>query len=272
MSIGLAIVLGITQGISELFPFSSLGILVVLPAVFHLPFHLTGATYLPFIVALHVGTALGLLLYFLKDWIRLVVGAVRSLSGKDDRYGRILGRLFIATVPAGIAGYLFKSPLSFLFGVPLAAAVLLIANGGVLFLADAWKRARRQELAPDAMTVNQSLSVGLFQMFALFPGLSRSGLAMTGALRLGLSYEEAARFAFLMATPIIGAAGLLELPHLGHGAMAALLLPSIVGGVVAAVVAVVSVHFLLRYFERQDLRLFAWICVAIGVVSLLIIR
>lgn len=272
MSVGLALLLGVTQGFTELFPFSSLGILVVLPYAVHIPFHLNGAKYLPFVVAVHVGTALALLIYFFRDWVKLIAGAVQSLQGKDNAEGRLLGRLVIATIPAGIVGYMLKSPLAGLFSLPLFSAVLLVLNGVILMVADAWHKNQARKLELGEVSPNQSLIIGLFQMFALFPGLSRSGLAMTGGLRLGLSYEDAARFAFLMATPIIGAAGLLELPKLAHHQMAGLLTPALVGGLSAGIVAWLSTRFLLRYFIHGNLRVFGVVSMTLGVLALILVH
>lgn len=271
MSAGLALLLGATQGFSELFPLSSLGILVILPHALHIPFRMSGAHYLPFVVALHVGTALALLLYFLGDWVRLVSGAYRSLTGHPNAQGRLLGRLVIATIPAGFVGYLFKAPLASLFALPVFSGILLLLNGLVLLLADTWHKRRPKKVQLADLSDRDALSVGLFQMFALFPGLSRSGLAMTGALRLGLSYEDAARFAFLLATPIIGLAGLVELPKLHHVHASGLLGPAILGGLAAGVVAFLSTHFLLRYFERGNLRIFAVFSMILGVLGLVLV-
>ncbi|MCL5967104.1 MAG: undecaprenyl-diphosphate phosphatase [Firmicutes bacterium] len=272
VSIALAFWLGLSQGITELFPFSSLGILVVLPHVIHIPFRQTGARYLPFVVALHVGTALALLLYFRKTWIRLIGGWLRWLGGSHNPDGWLFWVIIVATIPAGIVGLLLKHRLAGLFVAPRIAALFLLVNAGVLWLGERWRRQNRHGGRLRDMTLGQALKVGLFQMFALIPGLSRDGLSMAGGLGQRLSMEDAARLAFLMATPIIGAAALLELPHLMHHSMVGLRTPALVGGVTAGVVAWLSTHFLLRYFQRGGLMGLAAMSFVIGILALALVR
>jgi undecaprenyl-diphosphatase len=272
LSLSLAFWLGLSQGISELFPFSSLGILVVLPHMLGIPFNQSGARYLPFVVALHVGTALALLLYFRKTWVRLIGGWFRWVGGHRNQDGWLLWVIIVATIPAGLAGLLLKHKLAPLFVAPRLAAVFLVVNAGVLMLGERWRRRARPNVRLRDLSLGQAIKVGLYQMFALIPGLSRDGLSMTGGLGQGMSMEEAARLAFLMATPIIGAAALLELPHLLHHGMAALRTPALIGGLTAGVVAWLSTHFLLRYFQRGGLAGLAAISFAIGVLSLALVH
>jgi undecaprenyl-diphosphatase len=267
----LAFWLGLSQGISELFPFSSLGILVVLPKSLGIPFSETGAHYLPFVVALHVATALALLVYFRRTWTRLIGGWFRWLGGDRNAEGWLFWVLIIATVPAGLAGLLFKHRLESLFVNPRVAAAFLIVNAGVLMWGEARRRSARGHRSLETFSVGQALKVGVYQMFALIPGLSRSGLSMTGGLGEGLTMEDAARLAFLMATPIIAAAGLLEVPRLLHQGMASMRGPAVVGGLTAGVVAWLSTHFLLRYFERGGLVGLAVVSLLIGVVSFVLV-
>jgi undecaprenyl-diphosphatase len=203
----------------------------------------------------------------------LVVGWVKSLSGQENPDGTLFWMLIVGSIPAGIAGILLKHQITHLFDYPLTAAVLLAVNGLILLLANRMVARRGQGAGLNSIAVGSALLVGVFQMFALLPGLSRSGLAITGGLRAGLNLEDAARFAFLLATPIIGAAGLVEVPHLLHHHQAGgLLLPAIVGGVAAGVVAWLSTRYLLRYFERGNLRNLGLLSLAIGVVSILLVR
>lgn len=267
-----AVILGLVQGIAELFPLSSLGILVILPHVAHLAVPTSGARYLPFLVMLHLGTAIALFAYFFAEWRRLFVGAYHWIRGRRTPDGRLFWMVVWASIPAGLVGLVLKKHLEALFGQPLWAAGFLVVNGLVMLVGDAWARRRTQRLRRlDQLTVGQAIRVGLFQILALIPGMSRSGSTMTGGLGLGLSYEDAARFGFLMATPIIGAAALVELPKL-HGGTHGLLGAALVGGLVAAIVAWLSTRFLMRYFEHHRLRLFAVVSMLLGMVGLLVIH
>jgi undecaprenyl-diphosphatase len=273
MSLTLAMILGIVQGVTELFPLSSLGILVVLPHVLPLPFNVSATRYLPFVTALHLGTALALLLYFRADWLRLITGWVAWLNGRPNPEGRLFWNLIWATVPAGFVGFALRHQLAHLFDKPVIAGGLLVLNAGVLWLGDYWRRRGGTPRSAERLDAGEAVTVGLFQVFALLPGLSRSGLTMAGGLFEGLSLADAARFAFLLATPIIGAAALVEVPHLlkGHEA-SGLFMPSVVAGVSAGIVAWLSTRFLLRYFEHGTLRGLAWVSLALGVASLVLVQ
>lgn len=274
MSVAVAVILGLVQGITELFPLSSLGILVILPAVTGLAVPVTGSHYLPFLVALHLGTALALLIYFLGDWYRMIRGLIRWLAGHRNIDGRIAWLVIVATIPTGIVGFLLKTPLSHLFGYPLWAAVFLVVNGFLMLLGDAWhqRSLSHARSAVSELTAGQALRVGLFQILALIPGLSRSGSTITGGLGVGLSYRQAARFSFLLATPIILAAALVELPKLHTTSAHNMILPAVIGGVVAGVTAILSTRFLLRFFEHHRLRVFAFLSMALGVASIVLLK
>jgi undecaprenyl-diphosphatase len=272
MTIATAVLLGLVQGIAELFPLSSLGILVILPHVTALKIPTRGAHYLPFLVALHLGTALSLLWFFRHDWQKLLQGFVVWLGGRRTLEGHVLWMVIWATVPAGLVGLVFKHRLAALFGRPSLAAAFLVVNGFIMLTGDRWHALHRKNLRLAELSIREALTIGLFQVLALIPGLSRSGNTITGGIGLGLRYEEAARFSFLMATPIILAAGLVELPHLARHGVHHLLLPSIAGGLVAAVTAWLSVRFLMRYFEHHRLRPFAFLSMTLGLLALLIIR
>jgi undecaprenyl-diphosphatase len=273
MSLTLAMILGIVQGVTELFPLSSLGILVILPYVLPLPFNVSAAHYLPFVTALHLGTALSLFLYFRADWIRLINGWADWLRGRPNAEGRLFWNLIWATIPAGFVGFALRHQLAHLFDKPLIAAGLLIVNAGVLWLADYWRRRGATHRPAAGLDAGEAVTVGLFQVFALLPGLSRSGLTIAGGLFEGLGLADAARFAFLLATPIIGAAALVEVPHLLHRHEAgALLMPSVVAGVTAGIVAWLSTRFLLRYFEHGTLRGLAWASLVLGLASMVLLH
>ncbi|PSR20045.1 MAG: undecaprenyl-diphosphatase [Sulfobacillus acidophilus] len=271
MGVGTAIFLGLVQGVAELFPLSSLGLLVILPHLSHLAVPTTGAKYLPFLTALHLGTGLALLIYFLKDWYQLLREGLWSLLGKPSSTGRLFWMVLWASIPAGVVGLVLKNPLSHLFGKPMWVAVFLIVNGFIMMIGDRWHQRRAADRTLEALQPKDAVRIGLFQVLALVPGLSRSGSTMTGGLGEGLSYQEAARFSFLMATPIILAAALVELPHLHAGAHS-LLLPALIGGITAGCAAWLSTRFLMRYFQNHRLRAFALISMALGVFSLVIMH
>jgi undecaprenyl-diphosphatase len=265
-----AILLAILQGVTELFPVSSLGHSVVLRGL--LGWNIDDTTFLPILVVLHVGTAVALLLYFWRDWIELAL----ALIGRGDAEERpVLVRLFllivVATVPAVIVGYALQHRLRELFGLPPIAAAFLIANGVVLFAGDRLRRSQGDGRL-DSLTWVDAIKIGLWQTTALLPGISRSGATMVGGLLAGLSHEASAHFSFLIATPIILGAAAVEIPKLLHGDIAAGTLEIAVGaGVVAGVTAYASTAFLMRYFrahEVQSLRPFAYYCWVAGSLSL----
>jgi undecaprenyl-diphosphatase len=274
-----AIVLGLLQGIAELFPISSLGHSVVLPRIFGWNIHQNDDYFLTFLVATHVATAIVLLLFFIKDWVRIVKGLGRSLRERyihpDDTDAKLGWLLIIGTIPAGLLGLLLEHPLRSLFASTQTAAIFLFVNGLMLFGAEALRRRapvrteqgiESDEVIARSLSFRAAIGIGTAQALALIPGLSRSGASMGGGLVAGLSNEDAARFAFLLATPIIGAAGLLKLPELlGHqgdhvrG-------QALVGALGAALTAYLSVRFLLRFFETNRLTPFAIYCCAVGAV------
>lgn len=270
MSVITALVLGIIQGGTELFPFSSLGILVILPHLMAVR-GLTGARYLPFLVALHVGTAVALIGYFWRDWVALVKGWFRTWEGEESREGRLFWLIILATIPAGIVGLALKHKLTALFGHPLPAAIFLVVNGFIMWLGDALANRQKRRQTIDRLSAGDSLKVGLWQMLALIPGLSRSGSTITGGVALGLTFEEAAHFSFLLATPIILAAGLVELPKL-HGGLHGLMVPAVVGGIVAALTALFSTRFLMAYFRVNNLKWLAAVSVILGVFGIVLVH
>ena len=298
-----AAVLGLLQGITELFPISSLGHSVILPKLFGWNLDQSEPSFLAFLIATHLATAIVLFFFFLKDWIHVFKGLGRVLRdrkiGASDAYAKLGVLLVVGTIPAGILGLVLEKPIRALFATPLIAAVFLIINGLVLFAAERLRR--RQPVAvpaqlsasagtarpvPDApgaggfhantgesdaeisttLSWRQALGIGAAQAAALVPGISRSGASMVGGLLSGLSNENAARFSFLLATPIIGAAAVLKLPELFGPAMAEERGAFIVGALCAAVAAWFATKFLLRFFETRTLMPFAIYCVVGGAV------
>ena len=267
-----AILFAVLQGATELFPVSSLGHAVIVPAL--LKWHIDQASpgFLPFLVMLHLGTALGLLLYFYQDWLGMARGVFGG--GAQEMLDRkLLLRLIVATLPAILIGALVEGPVRRLFASPAIACLFLIANAALLTIGERL-RARGIRRA-DNLSYGDAVIIGLFQCLAFLPGISRSGAAIVGALRRGVPHEEAARFSFLMGTPIILAAGAAEVPKLLHNhEMHALFGISLLAACVAGVVAFTSTAFLMRYFRDHDawaLVPFAWYCVIFGAGSFVLL-
>ena len=269
-----AAILGLLQGIAEPFPVSSLGHGVILPRVLGWDIHQNDDFFLAFLVATHLATALVLLGFFWHDWERIVRGLARSLRDRevraDDADARLGWLLVVGTIPVGLIGLLAEKPLRTIFASPASAAVFLIANGIMLLGAE---RLRRRVVAtPEEgsderiarMDWRQAGLVGTAQAIGLVPGFSRSGATMSAGLLAGLSNEDAARFAFLLATPIIGAAALLKVPDLLGSAGDGVRGPALVGAVCAAATTYVAVRFLLRFFETNRLTPFGIYCVTAG--------
>lgn len=270
-----AILFAILQGVTELFPVSSLGHAVILPRLLGWPVDLRAHDFLPFLVVLHVGTATALLIYFWRDWIDIA----RAILGLGDpgaraEHLRLFGLVVVGTIPAVIFGATLRKPIGALFGSPELAAAFLIVNGVILFAAERLKQGRSESLG--SLTWRGALMIGLWQSLALIPGISRSGATMVGGLIARLHHKEAARFSFLLATPIIFGAAVHEVPTLirektvGNG-LAPL---ALVSGVAAGVTAYLSIAFLMRYFGKHDFEAldpFAYYCAAAGAAALVLL-
>ena len=256
-----AIIIGLLQGVSELFPISSLGHSVLVPGWLGwdsiTKAQSTESSYLAFLVALHVATALALLVYFRRDWVAIVGGFLRTLRTRkiETSDERMAWLLVVATIPAGILGLAFEHKLRTVFAKPLAAAIFLTINGVILTFGE-WVRRRsavRELLASyetvrseseegrrvDTIELKESVAIGVAQAAALLAGISRSGITMVAGLARGLDHEDAARFSFLLATPIIFAAGVYKVPdfagHLGDGIRG----QALVGGLFAGGISIV---------------------------------
>ena len=326
-----AAVVGLVQGVSELFPVSSLGHNVLIPALIggswarDLNVADANSPYLAFIVGMHVATAIALLIYFWRDWIRIIGGFLSSIRHRQvqTRDQRMAWMIILATIPVGLVGVVADKPFREIFGKPILAGVFLIINGVILYCGERFRPAssiradqeiaaqRQQALMPapagvrrqpvpagpgmarqarhasgqqavrqeelvQAVQADERLSrmgylraliIGSSQILALLAGISRDGITMVTGMSRGLSREDAARFAFLLATPVILAAGVLELPKLtgpeGHGIHGQILLGSILSGVGAYV----SVRFLMRYFQTRTLTPFAIYCFVFGLLA-----
>jgi undecaprenyl-diphosphatase len=270
------IVLGLLQGVSELFPVSSLGHSVILPKLLGWKIHQNDSFFITFLVATHLATAIVLLGFFWRDWLRIVRGLGRSLRDRgireDDADAKLGWLLVVGTIPAGILGLLLEHALRDVFASARSAAFFLILNGVMLYGAERLRRRAPQPESGDPdgriarrMSFPEAFFVGAAQAIALIPGFSRSGATMAGGLLVGLSNEDAARFAFLLATPIIGAAAVLKLPELFGPAGNGVRGPALVGALCAAVTAYLSVRFLMRFFETNRLTPFAVYCFIVGI-------
>ena len=270
-----AYALAVLQGVTELFPISSLGHTVILPRLLGWTVDQHSAAFLPFVVVLHVGTAAALLLYFWRDWLFVAQG----LFGRGERADaarRLIGLIILATLPAVIVGFAFEKWVRGLFANPLVAALFLIVNGFVLLAGDRMRN--RNTAATETLTWRGALAIGAWQCAAFFPGISRSGAAMVGGLLTGLHHKDAAHFSFLIATPIIAGAAVLEVPKLLRLPGAGLSALAIGAGIAAGVTAYASVAFLMHYFRRYDFddalvpfAIYCWVAGAAAAVALVVL-
>ena len=269
-----AALLGLLQGVTELFPVSSLGHSVILPSLFGWNIHQNDSYFLTFLVATHLATAIVLAIFFRADWWRILRGLGRSLRDRgiapDDSDAKLGWLLVVGTIPAGILGLALEHELRKIFASPQTAAIFLFGNGLLLYGAERLRRRAPQTDTDDDTRIARQVSwrdatlVGAAQALALIPGFSRSGAAMGGGLLVGLSHKDAARFAFLLATPIIGAAAILKLPELAGSQGNGVRGQALVGALCAAVAAWFSIKFLMRYFETNTLLPFAIYCFVAG--------
>jgi undecaprenyl-diphosphatase len=286
-----AIVIGVFQGITELFPVSSLGHTVLIPQLFgwHNLVRSEDASesfYLAFIVGLHVANALALLVFFWKDWVRIVKAFFRTLHTRrvETSTERLAWLIVVATIPTGLLGLLLEHRIRTLLAKPLSAAVFLMVNGVILLAGERVRResavrelAAREGTTPegsrrlDTLEYREAGIIGVSQTAALIAGISRDGIAMVAGLVRGLDNEDAAKFAFLLATPIILAAGIYKIPDLlgsnGNGVRGQVL----VGSIVTFCVSLVSVRYLMRYFKTRNLIPFGIYCLVFGAFMTLFI-
>jgi len=263
-----AIILAIVQGITELFPISSLAHAVLLPAVLGWKVDEGADGFLPFLVIMHLGTAVALLAYFWRTWLDFGTAILFRRGPRAEGERRVFWRVAVATIPAVIVGFFLEKELKRAFGAPVLAAGFLIANGVMLFAAERLKG--RQDRPLTRLRWIDAVAIGLWQCLALIPGFSRSGATMAGGYLAGLNHEDAARFSFLTATPVILGAAVLEAPKLlkHHDSFSGV---AIVAGVVAGVVAFISTVLLMRWFRQTEVRgfdPFAFYCAIAGAGSL----
>jgi undecaprenyl-diphosphatase len=269
-----AILIAILQGATELFPVSSLGHAVVLPALLKSGINQMSPEFLPFLVFLHLGTAIALLAYFWRDWWMLflgVAGLTEEIMVQESR--RVFMKIVIATIPAVIVGFVLERFVRGLFGTPVIAAGFLVVNGLLLLFGERLRDRGHRELS--TLTTMDAICIGLWQCTALIPGISRSGATIVGGVLRGITHEGSAHFSFLIATPIIFGATVLEVPKLLHEHVPAGTFGlAALAAVVAGITAWLSTWFLMRYFRDHDdwaLSPFAAYCIVAGLGSMAIL-
>ncbi len=269
-----AFIIAVLQGATELFPVSSLGHAVILPSLLGWSFDQKAPEFLPFLVVLHLGTAAALVAYFWRDWL----GFAMALLGKGDpqlvateRWTFFL--VCIATLPAIVLGFALEHILRGFFGSPRLAAIFLIVNGIILFVGERIKHSGQKQIQD--MKWGTALAIGACQALALIPGISRSGMTIIGGVRAGLTHKDSARFSFLLATPVIAGAGILEVPKL-------LRMPDVIhaqgnimlgAGALAGVTAWLSTYVLMHYFKIKEINAlypFSFYCIFIGIVAFML--
>jgi undecaprenyl-diphosphatase len=275
--------MGLLQGATELFPVSSLGHAVVIPSLLHWQFKQSDPSFVPFLVLLHLGTATALLILYRDQWVAIIRGffaaAIRGQIKNDTE--RLAMLLLVGTIPAGILGVFLETRVKALFASPYAAAGFLVVNGVLMLGFELLRRRAERKAALDtASRVEQeerfaqaerisfraAALVGACQALAFLPGISRSGVTIGGGLLAGLRHQEAARFSFLLATPVILAASLVEVPQLITSGVP--IGEYVAAAVLSGIAAYASARFLLRYFRSGRLDPYGWYCIAAGLVSL----
>jgi undecaprenyl-diphosphatase len=282
-----ALFMGLLQGATELFPVSSLGHAVLIPSLLHWSFKQSDPSFLPFLVLLHLGTASALLILYRQEWVAIirgfVVAAVRGQIRTDTE--RLAMLLLVGTIPAAVLGVFLESRIKTLFASPYEAAGFLTVNGFLMLGFEALRRRAERRTAVAAssrieqeekfaqaerISFRAAAIVGACQALAFLPGISRSGVTIGGGLLAGLRHEEAARFSFLLATPVILGAGVVELPQLFSSGVP--VGEYVVAAILSGVAAYASARFLLRYFRSGRLDPYGLYCIAAGLVSLALLH
>jgi undecaprenyl-diphosphatase len=281
-----ALILGALQGITELFPVSSLAQTILWPALLGWnlgPNVRERPDFLAFVVALHLATAIALFIYFWKDWqavIAAFIGSAKRGRLIYDEPSKFAWLLVVGTIVVGLVGLVFEKKLRQLFEDPsktwIVAAVLIV-NGIGMLLADVVKqrmskRVDEQQRRAEELTLIEGASIGATQTLALVPGISRAGVTIAAGLFAGLSYEQASRFSFMLATPVIGLAAILKVPTLFKPEARAMLQMTAASALVAGICAYLSTRFLMKYFRSHRLGPFGWYCIVFGILALLMLR
>ena len=279
--------MGLLQGASELFPVSSLGHAVIVPSILHWSFKQSDPSFVPFLVLLHLGTATALLVLYRDQWVGIIRGfftaAFRGQIKTETE--RLAMLLLVGTIPAAILGVFLESRIKSLFASPYVAAAFLVVNGSLMLAFEMLRRRAEHRAAvagesrseqeahfgsAERISFVAAAIVGGCQAFAFLPGISRSGVTIGGGLLAGLRHEEAARFSFLLATPVILGAGLVEVPGLFQNGVP--LGEYLAAAVLAGLAAYASARFLLRYFRAGRLDPYGWYCIAAGMASLALLH
>ena len=272
--------MGLLQGATELFPVSSLGHSVIIPSLLHWSFKQSDPSFVPFLVLLHLGTAGALLILYRTQWIAIIRGfftaAFRGQIQNDNE--RLAMLLLVGTIPAALLGVFLETRIKSLFASPYEAAGFLVANGFLMLGFEVLRRRTERgstrleaEFAQaEKISFRAAALVGACQALAFLPGISRSGVTIGGGLLAGLRHQEAARFSFLLATPVILGAGLVEVPQLFSGGVP--IAEYLAATVLAGFAAYASARFLLRYFRSGRLDPYGYYCIAAGLVSLALLR
>jgi len=282
VTVAQALFMGLLQGASELFPISSLGHAVLVPSLLHWSFKQSNPSFVPFLVLLHLGTATALLVLYRGQWVEIIRGffsaALRGQMKTD--YERLAMLLLVGTIPAAVLGVFFESRIKSFFASPYVAAAFLVVNG-LLMLGFEFVRRRRERGASRAeqeahfaeaerISFRAAALVGACQAFAFFPGISRSGITIGGGLLAGLRHQEAARFSFMLATPVILGAGLVEVPGLFNAGVP--IVEYVAAAILSGVAAYASARFLLRHLRSGRLDPYGLYCVAAGLVALALLH
>jgi undecaprenyl-diphosphatase len=245
-----ALVLGIIQGLGEFLPISSSAHLVLVP--WALGWQYAGLT---FDVALHIGTLISVIAFFWKDWLTLFSSAVTRKGSKE---AALFWYLVLGTIPGGAIGYLFEEQAETVLRTPLLIGVMLIVMGIILYWVD---RRAASVKSIDSVSLLDSLLIGLSQALAIIPGVSRSGITMTAGRALGFTRASAARFSFLLSTPIVVGAGLYKMKDLSPGDLNAAFMTGVIS---SAVVGFIAIGFLIRYLSQRSFAVFAWYRFVVG--------
>ena len=283
MSLAQALFMGLLQGATELFPVSSLGHAVLIPSLLHWSFKQSDPSFVPFLVLLHLGTAGALLIIYRTQWVDIIKSFfTAALRGRIETPSeRLAMLLMVGTIPAAILGVFFETRIKSLFASPYVAAGFLVVNGVLMITFEQLRRRAERRAALDSkpridqeqgfaeaerISFRAAALVGACQALAFLPGISRSGVTIGGGLVAGLRHQEAARFSFLLATPVILAAGVLEVPQLFASGVP--VGEYIAAAILSGIAAYMSARFLLRYFRSGRLDPYGWYCVGAGLVSL----
>jgi undecaprenyl-diphosphatase len=286
------IFLAVLQGATELFPISSLGHSVIIPGLLGWGNLISNTScggqscFLPIIVALHLGTSIALVIYFWRDWLQIFLTLTKNIKEGEVHTGTeewVSWLIIIGVIPAGILGVLFETTLKQIFASPAIAAAFLVVNGSILFAGERMRRRAEKKMtfttakereakfrSLTSLSWKEALIVGFAQSLALIAGISRSGVTIVAGLGVRLNHEDAARYSFLLGTPVIGLAALLEVPQL-VGQTAQTWLYVVIGMVVAGIVAYLATKFLMKYFETGRLYPFAYYCWGAGLLSLILL-